>query len=131
MLGQADEAIVYEGSKLKSFTNGLMILFLIVMMLLMLNLLIALMGDSFSKAKDRLHALHFKEVMCILVDQAGGSVLTRALGLNRYRPSELIRILKYTSDVTAVGDTTIVSELEKGVAMTNICIKIRKLHLIQ
>lgn len=117
MLGQADEETVYEGSKLGTFTNGLMILFLIVMMLLLLNLLIALMGDSFSKAKDRLQALHRREIMCILVDQAGGSVLTRALRLNHYRPSELIRVLKYTSDVT-VEDKKYDSELEKGVAVT-------------
>ncbi len=117
MLGQADEEDTHNHARNEMFTKCLVIVFLIVMMLLMLNLLIALMGDSFAKAKDSLHALYRMEVMSIMVDQAGGSMLTRMLGLSRYRPSELVRVLKYTSDLT-VEDKSPTTDLEKGVEVT-------------
>jgi hypothetical protein len=71
----------------------LLVLFMMVMIILMLNLLIALMGDAFSKVRELGLAVWRREQAAIIIEE---SFLLQVH--NSYIP-EYLHILKYTSDV--------------------------------
>ncbi len=85
-----------------AFARYLMVIFMMVMIVLMLNILIALMGDAFSRVRDSGLALWRKEQATICIDEVFSSAI---VGDNdedsnsHIEVSPYIHVLQYTSDV--------------------------------
>jgi predicted permease len=91
MLGQGITAD-FEGTASPELGVVLLVMFMLFMMILMLNLLIALMGDSFSTIKSRGHAHWRREQASIILEQYSMvSEKTR----NKVEENCHIHILKY------------------------------------
>ena len=101
MFGQMDMDDL-QHSKSDGFTKVFLVAFMLAMMILLFNLLIALMGDSFSKTKENINAHYMRELASFMVDQ---SLLTpllvflRLFGIARYNKDEFVHVIKYASDV--------------------------------
>lgn len=96
MLGQnIDTSSNFTNSASESFAIFLLIIFMLTMMILMLNLLIALMGDSFSTIRSLGLALWRREQTAVLTEE---SLLIRHDQMLKNIPS-IIHVLKYTSDI--------------------------------
>eukprot|EP01039_Chlorochromonas_danica_P007425 gene7427-8212_t len=91
MLGNISD-FMFEGSVAPSFGSFLVVIFLVIMMILMLNLLIALMGDTFSAVRAEGAALWRKEQASIIYEEC-------FLLAHRIRTHRFIHVLKYTSDL--------------------------------
>ena len=107
MFGDIDvEAL--SNSKSKAFTKIFLVAFMLTMMILLFNLLIALMGDSFSRVKEKIEANYWKELTSFMVDQSIPTPLLLILhyfgyfGLLRYEKDDIIHVVKYASDVKDV-----------------------------
>ena len=91
MLGQ-DVSADFDGTVAPAFATFLLVIFLMVMMILMLNLLIALMGDTFAVVRKKGLALWRREQANIMFDQ-----VYELAGERKVKPH--LHILKYTSDI--------------------------------
>ncbi len=94
-----------NGAENKAFAMFFLVAFMMTMILLMLNLLIALMGDSFGKAKDNIQRIYRKELAAFMIEQSIPTILLIILShmnLLVYHPDELVFIVKYTSDIREV-----------------------------
>jgi fucose 4-O-acetylase-like acetyltransferase len=88
MFGQIDQEQI-ENSRSGDFTKVFLVVFMITMMILLFNLLIALMGDSFDRTKERIETHYRKELASFLVDQSAPisfATLLQALGF--FKPPE-------------------------------------------
>lgn len=92
MLGQ-EVTSDFEGTVSPGFATFILVCFLIFMMILMLNLLIALMGDTFSEVRSKGQALWREEQTAIISEQ---SFLMTDTNTHSF-----LHVLKYTSDLTA------------------------------
>ncbi len=91
-----------EGSKSLAFTRFFLVAFMLTMMILMLNLLIALMGDSFARTKENIEKIYWKELSSLMIDQSMPTLLVSILGslrLLHYEKDEFIHVVRYTSDL--------------------------------
>jgi hypothetical protein len=91
MLGNINDS-TFSGTVAPAFATALLVVFLIFMMILMLNLLIALMGDTFSIVRSQGQALWRKEQAAIIFEQC--FLLEKTINTH-----EFIHVLKYTSDI--------------------------------
>lgn len=92
-LGQNIDLSTFDNSASPPFAIFLLSVFLLMMMILMLNLLIALMGDTFSNARELGDALFLKEQASIIVEQ----FFYLSKHSNRVKP--YLHVLKYLSEV--------------------------------
>jgi hypothetical protein len=83
-----------EGSKSLAFTRFFLVAFMLTMMILMLNLLIALMGDSFARTKENIEKIYWKELSSLMIDQSMPTLL-----VSHYEKDEFIHVVRYTSDL--------------------------------
>ena len=94
MLGQniqQDE----QGTLSPDLATFLIVVFMMIMIILMLNLLIALMGDAFAKVRSQGLAIWRKEQASIIIEESF---------LIHVKPEEIppyIHVLKYASDVSS------------------------------
>jgi hypothetical protein len=73
---------------------------MLTMMILMLNLLIALMGDSFARTKENIRTIYRKELASLMTEQAMGLlVLFSKMRIIPYNPDDIIYVVQYTSDI--------------------------------
>lgn len=91
MLGQNAEAD-FGGTVAPSFATFLLVIFMMVMMILMLNILIALMGDTFAVVRAKGLALWRKEQANIMFDQVYEL-------FDEQKIDPFLHVLKYTSDI--------------------------------
>jgi hypothetical protein len=106
MFGQIETSDI-EDSQSAAFTKIFLVVFMITMMILFFNLLIALMGDTFERTKEKIENHYWKEMASFLVDQAAPvsfETLLEACGLvSPPVEDEFIHVVKYTSDVKRSG----------------------------
>lgn len=103
MLGQGLDLDSLTDTIIPSFAQFLLVVFLVLVMLLMLNLLIALMGDSYSEMRALGLAAWRKEQASIACDQAfSSSASAAASALNSSAGNNAapvyLSVLRYTSD---------------------------------
>lgn len=91
MLGDVD-IDSFSQTVAPEFGIVLMVIFLIFMMILMLNLLIALMGDTFSMVRAQGQALWRKEQASIIFEES-------FLMEGKVQIAEFIHVLRYTADL--------------------------------
>lgn len=106
MLGQISEDEI-DNSKSSTFTKVFLVAFMITMMILLFNLLIALMGDSFDRTKKNIEALYWKELVSFMVDQSMPTPLLGLLhltGIMSYEKDDFVHVVKYASDVKVTTD---------------------------
>jgi hypothetical protein len=99
-----------EGSKSLAFTRFFLVAFMLTMMILMLNLLIALMGDSFARTKENIEKIYWKELASMMIDQSMPTLLLsclEVLQILRYEKDEFIHVVKYTSDLRQDDSATV------------------------
>lgn len=103
----------FESSLNKSFSIVLLCVFMMTMIIVMLNILIALMGDTFSEVRAKGLALWRREQATIVFDEV--FYLHSATQFKSY-----IHVLKYTSDIAL---TVPVNALEEMVAASEYHVK--------
>jgi hypothetical protein len=99
---------------------------MITMLILLFNLLIALMGDSFDRTKQNIEAHYWRELASFLVDQSMPTpfvIFLQATGSMIYEKDDFVHVIKYASDVkltasnfknTRLGDAAVSSQEEEG-----------------
>lgn len=100
MFGQIETSDLHNG-KSSSFAKLYLVVFMMTMMILLFNLLIALMGDSFSRTKEKIEAHYWKELANFMVDQSMFTPLLAFLHWIkwiRYKKDDFIHVVKYASD---------------------------------
>jgi hypothetical protein len=100
----------YSGTASPALGVFLLIIFLLFMSIIMLNLLIALMGESFDSVSANKIAKWRLEQASIILEQA---FLLQAN--NRSQADPIIHVLKYTSDVEDASDDITMSNLQDTV----------------
>ena len=101
MFGQID-AVEMQNGKSIQFSKLYLVVFMLTMMLLLFNLLIALMGDSFSRTKEKIEAHYWKELASFMVDLSMVTpllALLYGLGLLKYSKDDFIHVVKYATDM--------------------------------
>lgn len=106
MLGGFDQD--FSGTSSPELGVVLLVLFLLFMTILMLNLLIALMGESFSEVSSNKIANWRLEQASIILEQ------TFLRDRSSLVVPSLIHILMYSSDIDANNATASLAELEKS-----------------
>ncbi len=97
----------FEESKSKEFAKVFLVAFMLTMMILLFNLLIALMGDSFARTKEHIRAHYWRELTSFMVDQSMTTpllFLLHIIGWLRYEKDEFVHVVKYASDVDAMDE---------------------------
>ncbi len=101
MFGQIDSEELQNG-KSSGFSKLYLVAFMLTTMLLLFNLLIALMGDSFSRTKEKIEAHYWKELASFMVDQSMPTpllALLELLNVMKYEKDDFIHVVKYASDI--------------------------------
>jgi hypothetical protein len=105
MLGNIDQEQI-DNSKSSGFTKVFLVAFMITMLILFFNLLIALMGDSFDRTKKHIEAHYWRELASFLVDQSMPTpfiFLLQLTGAMVYEKDDFVHVIKYASDVKLSG----------------------------
>ncbi len=100
MLGAMQPEFEPNHNASPAFARYLLVVFMMVMMILMLNILIALMGDTFTNVRDSGLALWRKEQAAICIEEMISPVKSDAVSENnRVGVCPYIHVLQYTSDI--------------------------------
>jgi hypothetical protein len=105
MLGEINQDDI-DHSKASEFTKFFLVAFMITMLILMFNLLIALMGDSFDRTKENIEAHYWQELVSFMVDQSMPTpfvFILQLFGVMKYEKDEYVHVVKYASDVRISG----------------------------